>query len=445
MNLSPMELFVDLGMAGILLLVGQLLRSRVRIVQRLFLPASVTGGCLGLALGPNGADLLPISAAAGTYPGILIGLVFATLPFASHHTSLRSVSGRIASLWAYSSLTILLQWGVGILFATFVLQTIWSDLNPGFGALLAGGFVGGHGTAAALGSMFGDLGWSDAGSLAMTSATVGILSSIVGGTIWVNWGSRRGEARFVTDFDQLPESLRTGLVKEADREAVGEGTFSSNSIDTIAFHLGLVAAAAVSGYFLTRAASLLSPQYSLPMFCAAYVTASALYGLMRAAGVVKYVDRRTMGHLGGALTDVLVVFGILSIEPAILVKYAVPLVALFTAGIVLCALIFRLLGPRFFADFWFERSLFTWGWVTGVTAMGIALLRIADPRNESDTLGDFGLAYLLIAPVEIGMVAVAPALLIAGYGSALAVGALVAAGVLMATVLLRGRQRPAGG
>lgn len=176
MNFSPQELLVDLGVVGILLLAGQIMRSKLRIVQRLFLPASVTGGCIGLVLGPNGAGLLPVSMAASSYPGILIGLVFATLPFASRFVRPRAVTGRIATLWAYSSLTILLQWGVGILFATIALRAIWVDLSPGFGAMIAVGFVGGHGTAAAMATMFADLGWPDAHSLLMTSATMGILT-----------------------------------------------------------------------------------------------------------------------------------------------------------------------------------------------------------------------------------------------------------------------------
>ena len=90
MIFTPWQLFVDLGFAAVLLLVGQLLRSRVRLVQRMFLPASVIGGFIGLALGPNGADVLMMSAAFSAYPGILIALIFASLPFASEHVDFKA-------------------------------------------------------------------------------------------------------------------------------------------------------------------------------------------------------------------------------------------------------------------------------------------------------------------------------------------------------------------
>ena len=158
MTFSPWQLFVDLGLAAVLLLVGQLLRSRVRAIQWMFLPASVIGGFIGLGLGPNGADVLMMSAALSAYPGILIALIFAALPFASEHVGFRALSARLTDLWAFSSTAILIQWSVGILFTALVLKTVWEGLSPGFGALIAAGFVGGHGTAAAMGETFGDLG-----------------------------------------------------------------------------------------------------------------------------------------------------------------------------------------------------------------------------------------------------------------------------------------------
>jgi len=173
----------------------------------------------------------------------------------------------------------------------------------------------------------------------------------------------------------------------------------------------------------------------------AYVAAIVLQRVLRFTKVEQYVDGKTMTHLGGALTDLLVVFGIASIKLSVLIEFAVPLSLMFAAGIATCGLLFRLLGPRFFAAYWFEHSLFTWGWITGVTAMGIALLRIVDPRNESSSLDDFGLAYLFIAPLEIGLVVVVPALLVGGHGWLVAALALAAAAVLTTVRSVTGASR----
>ena len=54
MEFTPWTLLVDLGLAALLLLAGQIARAQLRPVQKLFLPASVIGGVLGLGLGTGG-------------------------------------------------------------------------------------------------------------------------------------------------------------------------------------------------------------------------------------------------------------------------------------------------------------------------------------------------------------------------------------------------------
>ena len=183
MPFTAWSLFTDLGLIALLLLLGQLVRAHLALVQRLFLPANVLAGLTGLVLGPHALDLLPFSDSVGTYPGILIALIFASLPFSSGAISVAARRRPVGELCAYSTLVIFLQWGAGLLFGLVLLRSLWPALHPGFGAILASGFVGGHGTAAAIGSAFAERGWPEAGSLAMTAATVGIGGAIVGGDL----------------------------------------------------------------------------------------------------------------------------------------------------------------------------------------------------------------------------------------------------------------------
>ena len=154
------------------------------------------------------------------------------------------------------------------------------------------------------------------------------------------------------------------------------------------------------------------------------IVAYILKVLFSPLGVLKYIDQKTVSHLGGSMTDFLVVFGIASIKIAILVKYAFPLFLLFCFGIILCWGLFRFSGPQFFSKNWFEKSIFTWGWVTGIVAMGIALLRIVDPKNKSNALGDYALAYLIISPIEISLVTFGPMIISSGYYWQLAAGTI---------------------
>jgi ESS family glutamate:Na+ symporter len=91
-------LFLDFGIMAVLLVIAHILRSRLRLLQNLFVPTAIIAGFLGLAGGPQGLDVLPFSekptvaassdeVAAKTtteatmteYPFYLVVLLFATL------------------------------------------------------------------------------------------------------------------------------------------------------------------------------------------------------------------------------------------------------------------------------------------------------------------------------------------------------------------------------
>jgi len=58
-------------------------------------------------------------------------------------------------------------------------------------------------------------------------------------------------------------------------------------------------------------------------------------------------------------------------------------------------------------------------------AMGIALLRIVDPKQQSKAMDDYALAYLPCAPVEILLITFVPVLFASGYGLWLMLACLV--------------------
>ncbi len=432
--------FIDLGVASAFLLLGQLLRARVGLVQRLFLPASVVAGCACLVLGPNGLDRLPFSSRIEQYPALLIALVFASLPFSSGEIAWGRRLARVGRLWSYSAAIFFLQWGGGVLLSLVVLRGLQPNLEIGFGTVLASGFVGGHGTAVAVGTSFAAMGWPDATDLALTFATVGLLTSIVGGMLWIGWGVATGNTRHLSRFSELPIELRTGFVPPGRRVRLGEETTSPISIDPLVFQTALVLSTALAGFYLSRWSELAMSGVGVPAFCAAFLSALAVKAGLRAFGAIDHVEPRTMGRIGGACTDLLVVFGIASIRISLVLDYVLPLLGLYLFGVIISILLFRLVAPRAFGAGWFETALFTWGWTTGVTAMGIALLRVVDSKNQGNILDDFAVAYLALAPLEIGLIVASPVLLARGHHWPYAL-ATVATGLLLVWLSSRGDPR----
>ncbi len=306
MEFTAWSVLVDLGLISLLLLAGKLARAKIKVIQRLFIPASILAGLAGLVLGPNGFALLPFSGSESiaVYPEILIVLIFAAIPLGQAF-DLRGLAGRAGALWSYSMAMYLLQWGLGLLFALAVLGVVW-DLPEGFGLMLAAGWAGGFGTAAAVGSAFEGLGWSEATSLGFTSATVGVAVCIVGGLALTKWGARTGKTTILSDFDELPDHLRTGLVARPERESVGEGTVSPASLEPLTLHLGLILIVATAAYYLSILAGTLFPAVTVPAFAVAFVVAFgfawAFVGgsVLVAAGVLAFAWLMGWWALGGS-------------------------------------------------------------------------------------------------------------------------------------------------
>ena len=74
-----MDIVLAFSALCILLVVGKILRVTIRLFQKLYLPASVIGGLLGLALVQTIGGFLPEATTAGwtRLPGFLINIVFA--------------------------------------------------------------------------------------------------------------------------------------------------------------------------------------------------------------------------------------------------------------------------------------------------------------------------------------------------------------------------------
>ena len=111
-HFTPWTLFTDMGFISLLLLVGKLIRVKVKFIQQLFIPPSLLAGLLGLALGPNGLGWIPLSQELGTYAAILIAGVFGALPLSSPHVSMKEITQRVGPMWAYAQVGMLLQWGL---------------------------------------------------------------------------------------------------------------------------------------------------------------------------------------------------------------------------------------------------------------------------------------------------------------------------------------------
>ena len=436
-SFTPWTMVIDLGIISALIMAGKYIRVKFPVVQRFLIPPSVLAGVAGLIFGPEVLGWLPLSGSLGTYAGILIAFVFASIPFSSSSGS--KEFAKVKRMWGYSQGGMLLQWSFGGLLGILLLSRFW-PLNDSFGISMPAGYCGGHGSAAALGSAFAGFGQDEFLTLAMTAATVGIICSIVIGLIFIRIGTRKGYSSCLTQAEELPEELRTGLVERQNRKSIGEDVFSGISVSTLTFHLSLAALIVFGGYLLSRGGARLAPGLELPVFSCAYIIGIIFKALLSRTKVKEYVCPQTMSGLSGMFTDYLVAFGIASIKISVVSQYLVPLVILLVCGLAFTALYIFLAAKHIFKEYWFEKAMFSWGWFTGTMAMGMALLRIADPESRSKCMDHYAIAYILIAPIEIALITFAPIIFCNGYGLWFSIACLIV-GISVTTYMLIDRRR----
>lgn len=187
------------------------------------------------------------------------------------------------------------------------------------------------------------------------------------------------------------------------------------SLDTLTWHFMLVLIATCGGYFTTNYLQALFPKLSIPMFSVSMLYGVLVQFILKKINFSKYVDRRIISHVGSFATDYLVSFGIATIKISVVIKYAMPILILTLIGAVFCVAYLLLVSRKLYQKYWFEKGIFIFGWSTGVVAIGVTLLRIVDPKYQSKTLEDYGMAYVFMSFIEIGLIATLPSLIVNGY------------------------------
>lgn len=426
MSSAIWQVMIDAAVMGTLLLIGELLRAKVKSIQKVLVPPAVIAGILALLFGPKSpweiCRILPLSSSFGTYASVLIVLVFAATPIGDRPQKGSMSGSKLMGMFFNISGIAVLQYGVGMLVTITLLTKLYPDLHETFGLMMATGFYGGHGTAAAVGKSLADLGIADMTDLGNTCATIGIVGGIITGMMLINWGTRKGYCHYVDNPSELPIDMRTGLVPPENQKSTGKGTVASICLDPLGYHLGIVLFASWMGYMAAKwfsawTLSTFNYKVAIPEFCLSLFAGLIVNGFLNKSGAHKYVDRGTIQRIQGTATDFLMISGIGSLNLTVVMNYAVPLIVVCALGFIICWFWFLIVGGKSSEEDWFERNMMMWGHATGVAATGVLLQRVVDPDLKSRGIEDSGISDIFNRPIIIGL-QVIPPILITTMGTA---------------------------
>lgn len=434
------RLMIDAGLLAALLLIGVLLRSRIRLFQKILLPSSLIAGFVGLLFGPQAIGLIPADTVAtwSGIPGRLISVVFACMFLGVRVPSIRRIWNEAGPQICYGFFAGMGQYFIALLLTGIVLVPLFG-VPPVFASLLEIGFSGGHGTASGMMEVFASLGFPDGADLGLMSATVGIFTSMIVGMLLINIAVRRGYALLIESPQHIPPDILSGILNKEHRAPIGTSTVSASTIDPLAFHAGFVGLAILLGWLIylgiTRSHPMLK---SFPLFPLAMIGGILVQLAATALKIDPLFDRHSFERIGGVALDFLVVSAIASLNIQVVIKYAAPFALLMIAGIAWMSLLTWYLAPRMFPDAWFERAIVEFGMQTGVTAMGLMLLRVVDPRFDTEAAPSFGFKQIVYEPLLGGglITSLSPIIIIqmGMYNALLISGSVMAAFMIIALV-----------
>ncbi len=210
------SIFIELGIISVALLIGTVIRAKIKFFQKFLIPNSITGGILLLLFYTLAAPHL------GMDTSFLENLVYHLLNISFVAIALRRGEQRSTKRGvAYStSITILsvyvIQGITGMAVMLILMKTFMPNLFPTFGFFVPLGFALGPGQAFAIGSKWeaAAYGFEGAGSVGLTFAAIGFFWAIFGGVFLVNLAVRKGWIKRFRDTNIQEIENKSGLYQK---------------------------------------------------------------------------------------------------------------------------------------------------------------------------------------------------------------------------------------
>lgn len=381
---------------GALLLVGVILRAKISFFKKIYMPASLIAGIIGIILGYNCLGIIPqeMTTSFAALPGSLIVVVFAPMLMCADFSEMGGLKGMkdmAVPQLIVGTVGSFLQIGVPCLLTAVLLGPVFG-VNALFPSTVEVGWAGGHGTAGGMAEVYENFGWGEGTSLALTAATIGLLVGIIGGMIMINHAARHGYLSRKDEVEKIALTAQSDFTDKKEEKANAYETVGSNVVESFAFHIALIGLAIIIGYVIKWALSFIVE--GLPLFPMAMLGGFILNRIMTPLGLMKYVDHNTLNRISGICLDILVVAAVSSIKLSVIADNAAAIIIVSIAALLSMMFFFYWICPRLFKEDWFEQAIVHFGVNTGVTAVGFMLLRVVDP--EMKTLGSK--AYAIQAP-----------------------------------------------
>lgn len=413
----------------IILLVARFIKRRTVLFQKLFIPSSLIAGVIGLLLGPQLLGYLEpeVTKYWETFPKYLINIVFAGLFLGRFIPSFREIWKTSAPMIAFGNTLAWGQYVIGIGLSLFLLYPLFGT-NPMVGSLIEISFEGGHGTAAGLAPTFEELGWAEGTDIALGLATFSLVAAIISGVILINIYNRKH--KHLIDEESWKEQEKQLIRSGYDLLNLAR-TFNEQPrvllINVAAFALSIgIGWLLLRGLILTE--DVVMSAFTdirfftyLPLFTLAMMGGLIVQLLLKTLNQQALIKRRTAENFSKIALDFLIASAVATVSLEVIGENWAVFSILALAGLVWILGSFYFFAPKFFPSNWFINGITNVGQSMGMTATGLLMNRLVDPRNEAKAKETFAYKQLAFEPfMGGGIVTAMAAIVIHEFGSGVA-------------------------
>ncbi|MBN1685173.1 MAG: sodium:glutamate symporter [Spirochaetales bacterium] len=414
----PWMTFVNFGVISAALLLGTLIRARVRFFQKFLIPNALTAGFILLLFYNYAAPHIGMTQEdLGGFAYHLLNISFIAMVLRkpaerSVHGKKRTLSMAVLLLSGYA-----IQAVLGLVVTFFFIFTIMPDLFPAIGYLVPLGFSSGPGQAFAIAQVWEapEFGFAGAGSVGLTFGALGFLWACFGGVFLINIGVRRGWVKR-SESKINGKSLRSGFFEKDVALPIGSRlTTETEAIDTMTYNAAGVLLVYLLTYLLLKVITwllaflgpmgndLASSLWGIGfIFCA--LTAMVVRKFIAIVKIHHTFDNGSLTRVAGLSIDYMVAAALGAISIVVVKGYWLPILVMSTLAGILALVIIPWVGSRMFPDNKFGRTMIVYGASTGTLATGLALLRVIDPDFESPVASDYMPASAIVFVFAIPLI-----------------------------------------
>ncbi len=372
------------------LLIGNMLKKMISVLQKSLIPTSVIGGTLLIIVaaiykGITGNVMFDTTIFGGNGTANLEVITYHTLALGFIASSFKAVGGNLTKMRVVEIFntgvttvsTYLLQGivGMGI---TVIVALMVKDFFSAAGLLLPFGYGQGTGQALNYGSIYEtQFGFIGGKSFGLSIAALGFLSASFGGVVHLNLMRRKGKIK----VSESKSKLNSEIIEREHEIPMQE------SIDKITIQIALVFMSYVMAYLFMCLLGILLPGMKSTIygfnFLLGVLTAvlvKAIMNWLKKKSIIKkeYINNFLMTRISNFFFDIMVVSGIAAIRLDILGKYWGIMLILGVAGLIITYTYNRYVAKTLFPAYTEEQFLAMYGMLTGTASTGIILLREVD-------------------------------------------------------------------